>query len=89
MGKHIVAEADKTVSELVDLALSGEPVTITRDGKPVAELAPVKAAASHAERQRLSPEEAAAWLEEAWKSLPKHDVDTVALIRAMRDEEWH
>lgn len=42
MGRHIVAEAEKTVAELVDLALAGKPVTITRGGTPIAELTPLK-----------------------------------------------
>lgn len=44
MGKHVVSEAEITVAELVDLALAGEPVTILRDGRPVAAISAVPAA---------------------------------------------
>lgn len=38
MGSHSVADAKNRLSELIDLALSGEGVVITRHGKPVVEL---------------------------------------------------
>lgn len=50
--------------EIVDRAAAGEPIRITRDGKPVAELTPV--------RQRLST----AHIVERWKHLPPIDGET-------------
>lgn len=41
MGTHSVADAGNHLSELIDLALSGEDVVITRQGHPVVELKPV------------------------------------------------
>ena len=41
MSTHSVAEAEGHLSELIDRALDGEGVVITRDGEPVAELKPV------------------------------------------------
>ncbi len=41
MGTHTVAEAEGRLSELIDRALEGEGVVITRHGKPVVELKPV------------------------------------------------
>jgi prevent-host-death family protein len=41
MGKHSVAEARNNLSELIDRALQGEGVVITRHGHPVVELTPV------------------------------------------------
>jgi prevent-host-death family protein len=41
MSTHTVAEAEGHLSELIDRALQGEGVVITRHGKPVVELKPV------------------------------------------------
>jgi prevent-host-death family protein len=49
--------------EIVDRAAAGEPIRITRDGKPVAELTPV--------RQRLTT----AQIVERWKNLPPVDAE--------------
>lgn len=38
-----IFEATNTLSQLVDQAMSGEEIVITRQGKPVARLAPVGA----------------------------------------------
>ena len=38
MGKHTTIEATAEMSGLIDLALAGDTVVITRDGAPVAEL---------------------------------------------------
>jgi prevent-host-death family protein len=41
MSTHSVAEAKNKLSELIDRALEGEGVVITRHGRPVVELRPV------------------------------------------------
>jgi len=41
MSRHSVAEAKNRLSELIDRALQGEGVVITRHGQPVVELRPV------------------------------------------------
>ena len=41
MGKHSVAEAKNKLSDLIDRALEGEDVVITRHGHPVVELRPI------------------------------------------------
>ena len=41
MGKHSVADAKNSLSELIDRALDGEGVVITRHGRPVVELKPI------------------------------------------------
>jgi prevent-host-death family protein len=43
MGSHSVVEAKNKLSELIDRALRGEGVVITRHGTPVAELRPIPA----------------------------------------------
>ena len=49
MSTHTVAEAEGHLSELIDRALEGEGVVITRHGKPVVELKPVPAPPQAAE----------------------------------------
>jgi len=41
MSAHAVVDAKNRLSELIDLALRGEGVVITRHGRPVVELRPV------------------------------------------------
>jgi len=45
MSAYSVADAKTNLPRLIDLALAGEEVVITRHGKPVAELRPVAAPA--------------------------------------------
>ena len=42
MSAHSVAEAKNQLSKLIDRALKGEGVVITRRGQPVVELKPVR-----------------------------------------------
>lgn len=41
MGSRSVADAKNNLSELIDRALAGEEVVITRHGRPVAKLTPI------------------------------------------------
>src|SRR5262249_57562525 len=41
MGTHSVAEAKNRLPELIDRALEGEGIVITRHGRPVVELKPI------------------------------------------------
>jgi prevent-host-death family protein len=41
MSKHSVAEAKNQLSDLINRALQGEDVVITRHGRPVVELTPI------------------------------------------------
>lgn len=41
MSRHSVADAKNNLSELIDRALDGEGVVITRHGRPVVKLTPV------------------------------------------------
>ena len=45
MSTHSVAEAKNKLPELIDRALKGEGVVITRHGRPVVELKPIPEAA--------------------------------------------
>ena len=87
MCTHVVAENESTLSELIDRALDGERLVITRDGEPVAELKPVPRGAV---RQAL-PQSSAEAEDEFLKMLreiPQHIKDAaVADVRAVRDED--
>ena len=58
MGRHSVVEAKNQLSELIDRALKGEGVVITRHGRPVVELKPISPAA-----EPITPE-AIDWLDQ-------------------------
>lgn len=81
MGIHSVAEAKNRLSELIDRALEGESVTITRHGRPVVELKAIPAPARPVTAADLD------WLaEHRVKGKPKTDAGT--LLSQMRDEDW-
>jgi antitoxin (DNA-binding transcriptional repressor) of toxin-antitoxin stability system len=55
VGKHSVVEAKNQLSELIDRALNGEGVIITRHGRPVVELLkPIMPAVEPITPERLS-----------------------------------
>lgn len=80
MSQHSVVEAKNRLSELIDRALKGEGVVITRHGRPVVELRPISAPA-----KPLVPE-AIDWLaaHRVGQRMPRQDA--AALVRRMRDE---
>jgi prevent-host-death family protein len=82
MASYSIAKAKDNLSKLIDEALAGEEVTITRHGKPVAELRPARAVGVAG---RWSPElidEIAARA----KSLPSLGESAADIVRRMRDE---
>jgi len=81
MSTHSVAEAKNQLSRLIDRALEGETVVITRHGHPVVEIKPVKTPA------RASREEKLAWLDANRVRLTRKKIDTQAILRQMRDED--
>jgi prevent-host-death family protein len=80
MGKHSVVEAKNNLSELIDRALKGEDVVITRHGQPVVELKPIAPS--------VKPVTAASadWIaaRRVGRRMPREDAAT--LVRKMRDE---
>lgn len=83
MGVHSVAEAKNRLSDLIDRALAGEAVTITRHGRPVVELRPVEV-----EPGPVRPEDID-WLEaRIVGSGPVPECDAGRLVSEMRDEDW-
>lgn len=81
MSTHSVAEAKAHLSDLIERALSGEDVVITRHGHPVVELKAV----TRPPRRRIT-EEDIRWIERhrVGRKIPKIDAGT--LVSQMRDE---
>lgn len=82
MSTHSVAEAKNQLSRLIDRALDGEAVVITRHGHPVVELKPLQT------RKVPITEQEIAWIE-ANRVKPRGEGgDPVELLLRMRDEDW-
>jgi prevent-host-death family protein len=75
MRQVTVAEAKAQLSSLLDAVEGGEPVVITRRGKPIAELVPRRPV------RDLLPQ-----LQALRKTLPPQPRSGVDTIRALRDE---
>lgn len=86
MSIHSVAEAKDRLSDLIDRALAGEDVTITRHGRPVVELRPVE---PEHEPGPVRPEDL------DWLAAHRADLgatpaqDAGRLVSEMRDEGEH
>lgn len=73
-----LADAKAHLSELIDRATRGEPVCITRRGKPVARLAPVETP-----RKRVD----LSMLRAVTRSMPRQAESAGDFVRRMRDED--
>jgi antitoxin (DNA-binding transcriptional repressor) of toxin-antitoxin stability system len=85
MGKHSIADAQGRLPELIDRALQGEEVVITRDGVAVVEVRPVTPVAparplTQEDMDRLAARRAG--------RIPSK-IDAGTLLSQMRDEEEH
>jgi hypothetical protein len=80
MSQHSVAEAEGHLSDLIDRSLAGEPVVITRFGRPVVELRPVAQAGKPVTKAFLD------WTKANRINLGLKE-DSVTLVRRMRDED--
>lgn len=78
MSEVNIAEAKAHLSELVDRAAAGEPVCITRRGKPVARLT-----AAAPSRKKID----AAALKALTASMPRQKQSAGDFLRSMRDED--
>ena len=81
MGAYSLDQAQEELARLVDEALAGEIVTITRDGRPVVALTPTPP-----ETKPLTDE----YLEDMRKralARPSLGGDSVTLVREMREEK--
>ncbi len=81
MGAYSLAQAQTELDRLVDEALTGEIVTITRDGRPVVTLTPATAARSPIDAEYID------WMRKRALARPSLGGDAVTLVREMRDEE--
>ncbi|MFN4297732.1 MAG: type II toxin-antitoxin system Phd/YefM family antitoxin [Brevundimonas sp.] len=85
MTTYSVAEAKNTLPRLLDKAMAGERVVITRHGKPIAEIRPVDAA-----RPLPTPDEkraAFARLKAMRNALPPAAMSSVELLNAVYEEK--
>jgi prevent-host-death family protein len=82
MSTHSVAEAKNQLSALIDRALKGEDVVITRHGHPVVELKPVSPPPRPVTKADLD------WLAEHRVGRLSKTEDAATLVRKMRDEGW-
>jgi antitoxin (DNA-binding transcriptional repressor) of toxin-antitoxin stability system len=84
MPTYSVAEAKNNLSELIDRALNGEGVLITRHGKPVVEFRPVPVTVGPVSDASLQ------WLAEN-RLRPKMEPadDAGKLLSELRDEDAH
>lgn len=81
MAVHSVAEAKNHLSDLIDRALAGEGVIITRHGRPVVEIKPVQASP-----QPISPADLD-WLAARRVGRKPMTGDAGSLVSAMRDDD--
>ena len=80
MSTYSVADAKNGLPKLIDRALAGEEVIISRHGKAVAELRPVTAGTG---RQSSA---SYAWLQARRKARPSVGVSAVDLLNQMYEE---
>ena len=72
-----LVDAKAHLSDLVTRAAQGEIVTITRHGKPIAQIVPARAPRNKIEIARLQT---------VSRATPRQAEDSAALLRRMRDE---
>jgi prevent-host-death family protein len=80
MASVSVAEAKDRLTSLLTAAEAGETITITRHGRPVAELRPIG-------RQRTFDPRSIEWIRQQTAHIPISPVTGADLIRALRDED--
>jgi antitoxin (DNA-binding transcriptional repressor) of toxin-antitoxin stability system len=82
MSTHTIAAARDDLSALIDRALAGEAVMISRDGQPVVTLQPLQPA-----RPPMSAVDIA-WLDALRVQTSPRADDAGTLVSRMRDEDW-
>jgi prevent-host-death family protein len=83
MGKHSIAEARNNLSKLIDRALGGEDVVLTRHGRPVVSLMPVPPPTRPVSAADIE------WLRAHRVRPLRVTEDAAVLVRRMRDEDDH
>ena len=79
MSRYSVADAKNNLPRLIDKALEGEEVVITRHGKPVVELRPATAA------RTLNVDYN--WLRKRRDSRPASPIDSVSLLNSLYESD--
>ena len=80
MGSHSVADAKNKLSDLIDRALDGEGVVITRHGRPVVKLTPISPPP-----KRMTPNIVDTLVHQrVGRRMPRENA--VAAVRKLRDE---
>ena len=87
MTTHSIAEAKNQLSQLIDRALEGEPVVITRRGEPVVELKPIRPAPRPITPGPITKADIE-WLRARRVGRTPAKTDAGTLVSQMRDEEW-
>jgi antitoxin (DNA-binding transcriptional repressor) of toxin-antitoxin stability system len=82
MSTHSVAEAKNHLPELIDRALKGEPIVITRHGHPVVELKAVPPPPRRVTQADID------WLDAHRVGLKGDGEDAVTTLIRTRDEDW-
>ena len=80
MTTHSVADAKNHLSDLINRALRGEGVVITRRGQPVVELKAVRPVPQPITKADIE------WLRARRAGRPMPKTDAATLVRQMRDE---
>jgi prevent-host-death family protein len=80
MTTHSVTEATSTLPLLIDRVLEGEPVVITRNGRPVVELRPIPPAPPLVTQADID------WLDARRVGKAPARLDAATEVRHMRDE---
>jgi prevent-host-death family protein len=81
MSHHSIAEAKTHLSDLIDRALAGDGIVITRHGRPVVELRPVSPPPRNVTDLDLD------WLDEHRVGEPRAPTDAGQLLSTMRDDD--
>jgi antitoxin (DNA-binding transcriptional repressor) of toxin-antitoxin stability system len=87
MSSYPLSTAREELSRLIDEAQGGEIVTITREGKPVAELRALEIAPKARSSERKPPAQLIDEIAARAKLRPWLGKSAVDLVREMRDEE--
>ena len=77
---YSIADAKNHLPSLVSAAERGERVTITRNGKPVAELRPIACGSKRVSAASIN------WLDQQLADLPVSEEDSVQQLDALRGD---
>lgn len=87
MTMHTINEAKFDLDVLIERALAGENIVITRAGEPLIELKPFEGTAGQQPVGGIGPD-SIAWLRRIRIKGEPPDEDAGALVSRMRDEDW-